>query len=247
MASSGADKLLGKVALVSGGSRGIGRAIASAYVREGARVFICGRNEDHVQRAIVEIHQGGGEIDGCAGDIGLLADVQRIVQTAVYRFGTIDVLVNNASILGPRVAIIDYPFAAWEEVIRINLSGIFLMIHEVLPIMLAKRSGSIINVTSGVGRRGKARWGAYAVSKAGLEALTQVLADEVKDAGVRVNAVNPAATKTVMRAEAYPDEDPATLPTPEQIVPIFLYLASDDSAAVSGQSLDAQDWLGRND
>jgi len=121
MASSGADKLLGKVALVSGGSRGIGRAIASAYVREGARVFICGRNEDDVQRAIVEIHQGGGEIDGCAGDIGLLADVQRIVQTAVYRFGTIDVVVNNASVLGQRVAIIDYPFAAWEEVIRINL------------------------------------------------------------------------------------------------------------------------------
>jgi len=121
------------------------------------------------------------------------------------------------------------------------------MIHEVLPIMLAKRSGSIINVTSGVGRRGKARWGAYAVSKAGLEALTQVLADEVKDGGVRVNAVNPAATKTAMRAQAYPAEDPETLPTPEQIVPIFLYLASDDSAAVNGQSLDAQDWIGRND
>jgi NAD(P)-dependent dehydrogenase (short-subunit alcohol dehydrogenase family) len=247
MASRGADKLLGKVALVSGGSRGIGRAIASAYVREGARVFICGRNEQDVERAIAESRQGGGEIAGCAGDIGSPADVQRIVQTAVNSFGTIDVLVNNASILGPRVAIADYPFAAWEEVMRINLSGIFLMIHEVLPIMLGKRSGSIINVTSGVGRRGKARWGAYAVSKAGLENLTQVLADEVKGAGVRVNAVNPAATRTAMRAEAYPAEDPETLPTPEQIVPIFLYLASDDSAAVSGQSLDAQDWLGRND
>jgi NAD(P)-dependent dehydrogenase (short-subunit alcohol dehydrogenase family) len=247
MASRGAHKLRQKVALVSGGSRGIGRAIALAYAREAARVFICGRNEDDVQRAIDEIRQGGGEIDGCAGDIGSLADVQRIVQTAVYRFGAIDVLANNASILGPRVAIVDYPFAAWEEVLRINLSGIFLMIHQVLPIMLAKRSGSIINVTSGVGRRGKARWGAYAVSKAGLELLTQVLADELKNTGVRVNAVNPAATRTAMRSEAYPSEDPETLPAPEQIVPIFLYLASDDSAAVSGQSLDAQDWMGRND
>ena len=246
MTSSGARKVLDKVALVVGGSRGIGRAIASVYAREGASVFICGRNEQDVERTIGEIRQNGGRIDGCAGDIGSVEDVRRIVQAAVARFSTIDVLVNNASILGPRVSIADYPIAAWQEVIRINLSGIFLMIHEVLPIMLAKRSGSIINVTSGVGRRGKARWGAYAVSKGGLELLTQVLADEVKDAGIRVNAVNPAATRTAMRAEAYPAEDPETLPTPEQIVPIFLYLASAESAAINGQSLDARDWIGRN-
>ena len=244
MASSGAHKLLDKVALIVGGSRGIGRAIASVYAREGACVFICGRNEQDVERTVGEIRQNGGRIDGCAGDIGSVEDVRRIVRVAVARFSTIDVLVNNASVLGPRVSIADYPIASWQEVIRINLSGIFLMTHEVLPIMLAKRSGSIINVTSGVGRRGKARWGAYAVSKGGLELLTQVLADEVKDAGIRVNAVNPAATRTAMRAEAYPAEDPETLPTPEQIVPIFLYLASAESTAVNGQSLDARDWIG---
>jgi NAD(P)-dependent dehydrogenase (short-subunit alcohol dehydrogenase family) len=111
--------------------------------------------------------------------------------------------------------------------------------------MASRRSGSIINVTSGVGRTGKARWGAYAISKAGLEGFTQVLADEVKESGVRVNAVNPAATRTAMRGEAYPAEDPLTLPTPEEITPIFLYLASDASTAVTGQSLDARDWMGR--
>ena len=95
------------------------------------------------------------------------------------------------------------------------------------------------------GRTGKACWGAYAVSKAGLEGFTQVLADEVKEYGIRVNAVNPAATRTEMRAEAYPGEDPLTLPTPQEITPIFLYLASDVSADVTGQSLDARDWLGR--
>jgi NAD(P)-dependent dehydrogenase (short-subunit alcohol dehydrogenase family) len=112
--------------------------------------------------------------------------------------------------------------------------------------MLERRSGSIINVTSGVGRQGKARWGAYAVSKAGLENFTQVLADEVSQTGIRVNSVNPAATRTRMRAEAYPTEDPLTLPAAEEITPIFVYLASDASGGVTGQSLEARDWLGRN-
>jgi NAD(P)-dependent dehydrogenase (short-subunit alcohol dehydrogenase family) len=113
--------------------------------------------------------------------------------------------------------------------------------------MMARRAGSIINVTSGVGRHGKARWGAYAVSKAGVESLTQVLADEVNELRIRVNAVNPAATRTAMRAAAYPAEDPLTLPTPEEIVPLFLYLASDESAGITGQSLDARKWLARED
>ena len=110
--------------------------------------------------------------------------------------------------------------------------------------MLARRSGAIVNLTSGVGRAGKAKWGAYAVSKAALEGFTQVLADELRAEGIRVNSVNPAATRTQMRAEAYPAEDPMTLPTPESIMPIFIYLASDESLAVSGQALNARDWAG---
>jgi NAD(P)-dependent dehydrogenase (short-subunit alcohol dehydrogenase family) len=242
MASSGTHRLDGKVALVTGGSRGIGRAIASAYARAGARVYICGRNQDDVGTAVRELQASGGEVDGGTADVGSVEDVKRVVRSATRRFGTIDVLVNNASIVGPRMTIAEYPDPAWEEVLRINLSGVFFLCREVLPLMLAKRSGSIINVTSGVGRKGKARWGAYAVSKAGLECLTQVLADEVTDSGIRVNAVNPAATRTAMRAHAYPQEDPQTLPEPEEIVGIFLYLASEASAAVSGQSLDARDW-----
>ena len=136
-----------------------------------------------------------------------------------------------------------YEFAAWREVMGTNLNGLFLVTREVLPIMLARRSGAIINLTSGVGRVGKARWGAYAVSKAALEGFTQVLADEVRAEGIRVNSVNPAATRTKMRAEAYPAEDPMTLPTPESIMPIFVYLASDESAEVSGQALNAREWL----
>jgi NAD(P)-dependent dehydrogenase (short-subunit alcohol dehydrogenase family) len=242
IASRGAEKLRDKVTLVTGASRGIGRAVAAAYAREGARVFLCARHPQNLDRAIHEIAAAGGEIAGCPGDVGSAEDVQRIVGAATDRFGGIDVLVNNASILGPRVDIVDFPVAAWQEVIRANLTGIFLLTREVLPIMLNKRSGSIINVTSGVGRTGKARWGAYAVSKAGIENLTQILADELKGSGVRVNAVNPAATRTEMRASAYPQEDPQTLPTPEQVVPIFVDLASDDTVAVSGVSLDARHW-----
>jgi NAD(P)-dependent dehydrogenase (short-subunit alcohol dehydrogenase family) len=246
MASSDEKILRGKVALVTGGSRGIGRAIAAAYVQNGASVFICGRNVNDIEATLREMRQIGGVVDGLTGDVGKAEDVEHIVDKAVQRFGAIDVLVNNASILGPREPIANYPLAAWDEVMRINLTGLFLITRAILPIMLERRSGSIINVTSGVGRRGKARWGAYAVSKAGLENLTQVLADEVSQTGLRVNSVNPAATRTRMRAEAYPAEDPLALPAPEEITPIFVYLASDASAGVTGQSLEARDWLGPN-
>jgi len=245
MKSDGGQKLSGKVALITGGSRGIGKAIAVAYARQGARVFICARGEGDLARTVNEIRDAGGEISGLAGDIGKAQDARRIVAAAVERYGRTDVLVNNASLLGSRVTIADYPITDWEEVVRVNLTGVFLLTQQVLQVMIQQRQGSIINVSSGVGRTGKARWGAYACSKAGLEGFTQVLADELKDSGIRVNSVNPAATRTAMRAEAYPDEDPLTLPAPEEIMPIFLYLASDESVGVTGKALDAREWMKR--
>jgi NAD(P)-dependent dehydrogenase (short-subunit alcohol dehydrogenase family) len=245
MASNEAKKLSGKVALVTGGSRGIGKAIALAYARQGAAVFVCARGEADLNRAVDEIRSAGGEAHGRVGDKGDAAHAKAIVQGALAQFGKLDVLVNNASLLGPRVPIAEYPISAWEDVVRVNLTGSFLMIQEVLKIMMPPRRGAIINVSSGVGRVGRARWGAYAASKFGVEGLTQVLADEVREFGIRVNTVNPGPTRTEMRALAYPEEDPKTLPTPDQIVPVFVYLASDDSTAVTGQSLDAQEWLKR--
>lgn len=238
--------LLNKVALISGGSRGIGRCMAEVYLESGARVFICGRDSKVLQSALDSMSAHGANVAGLAGDVGHPEDVQRIVDATLARFGRIDVLVNNASLLGPRVAIAEYPIDRWLEVIQVNLTGAFLMARAVLPSMLAQQSGSIINVTSGVGRVGRAEWGAYGVSKFGIEGLTQTLAAEVKDFGICVNAVNPNATRTQMRAEAYPEEDPMTLPTPQEIMPLFIHLASDEARGITGQSLEARGWESEN-
>jgi NAD(P)-dependent dehydrogenase (short-subunit alcohol dehydrogenase family) len=242
MTIEGTRRLAGKSAFITGGSRGIGRAVAAAFAAEGARVFICGRNETDVRKSVEEIRQHGGVIDGQAGDVGRVDDVKRLVRALADQHGSIDVLVNNASALGPRVPIAEYPENAWQEVLRVNLMGLFLMTREVLQYMIPRRSGSLINVSSGVGKIGRARWGAYAVSKFGLEGFTQMVADEVKEFGIRCNAVNPGPTRTGMRADAYPEEDPMTLPTPEKITGVFTYLASDESAEMTGQSLEAQEW-----
>jgi NAD(P)-dependent dehydrogenase (short-subunit alcohol dehydrogenase family) len=150
--------------------------------------------------------------------------------------------VNNASILGLRKPIIDYDEDIWQETIHINLNAQFFVTKALLPLLMKTNNSSIINVSSSVGRRGKGGWGAYAASKFGLEGLTQVLADELKS-NVRVNSVNPGGTRTEMRAEAYPEEDPETLPTPDDIAPIFVYLASDDSISVTGEAFNARDWM----
>ena len=234
--------LLNKVALITGGSRGIGHCLAQTYLSLGAKVFICGRDGAVLDRAVAELSANAGNIAGLAGDVGDPAQVDRIVAATLEQFGKIDVLVNNASLLGPRVTIANYPIERWQEVIQVNLTGPFLMARAVLPAMLAQRAGSIINVTSGVGRVGRAEWGAYGVSKFGIEGLTQTLAAEVSGQNIRVNAVNPNATRTRMRAEAYPNEDPMTLPTAAEIMPLFVYLASDDSRQVTGQSLEARGW-----
>ncbi|HWP60632.1 MAG TPA: SDR family NAD(P)-dependent oxidoreductase [Candidatus Acidoferrales bacterium] len=237
------ERLDGKVALITGASRGIGKAIAQAYARAGAKVVLCARGKPDLEAAATEIESAGGAVSWKVADLAKPRQAQGVVRFAVKVYGALHILVNNASVLGPRAPIVDYPLAAWEEVIRCNLTGPFVLCKEALKIMIPSGEGSIINVSSGVGRVGRGRWGAYAASKFGLEGLTQVLADELKDKNIRVNAVNPGATRTAMRAQAYPDEDPQTLPKPEAITGVFLYLASDSSRNVTGQSLDARDWI----
>jgi NAD(P)-dependent dehydrogenase (short-subunit alcohol dehydrogenase family) len=236
-------RLDGKKALVTGGAKGIGRGIAAAYLGEGASVVICGRNELNLKATCNELGKFGS-IDYIVADIANREDVKRLADTIVDKWGSLDVLVNNASILGERMRVSEYPEDVWEEVVHINLNAQFFVTKALLPLLKKSESGSIINVSSSVGRKGKKEWGAYAASKFGLEGLTQVLADELGESGPRVNSVNPGGTRTDMRAGAYPDEDPMTLPSPDEISPVFVYLASDESIGVTGKEFNARDWIG---
>ena len=157
----------------------------------------------------------------------------------------LDVLVHSAGILGPKIPLDSYPAEDWDEVIQVNLTAPFLLTQALLPLLRKGFHPSVTFISSGVGRVGRAEWGAYAVSKFGVEGLTQVWADELQGENIRVNAVNPGGTRTQMRAAAYPEEDPKTLPTPEEISPVFVWLARSDTT-INGQSLEARDWIGKD-
>jgi NAD(P)-dependent dehydrogenase (short-subunit alcohol dehydrogenase family) len=230
--------LEGKVALVTGASQGLGRALALAYAGEGSSLVLNSRTEEGVRPVAEEAENLGAEVLGLAADVSEDADVEEMVGAAVERFGYVDVLVNNAGLLGPRVRIEDYPEDEWRRVIDANLTGPYLVSKAVIPHM--REGGSIINVVSGVSVEGRAEWGAYSVSKFGVEGLTQILAAELEGRGIRVNAVDPGGMRTDMRAAAYPEEDPATRITPEENTAVFLYLASDESKGVTGERFKAQ-------
>ena len=232
--------LEGKVAMITGASQGLGRALALAFAREGARVVINSRSEETIRPVAEEAQSLGAEVLALAADVSRSADGERLVSAAAERYGRIDVLVNNAGVLGPRVPIEEYPEDEWRRVIDANLTGPFLVTKAAIPHM--PEGGSIINVVSGVSVDGRAGWGAYSVSKFGVEGLTQILAAELEEQGIRAHAVDPGGMRTGMRAAAYPEEDPLTRITPEENTDIFLYLASDESRGVTGQRFKAQEF-----
>jgi NAD(P)-dependent dehydrogenase (short-subunit alcohol dehydrogenase family) len=232
--------LEGKVAVITGASKGLGKALALAYAKEGARVIINARSKGSIHPVAEEVEALGSEVLALAADVSKSADVERLVDAATQRFGKIDVLVNNAGLLGPRVAIEEYPEDEWRRVIDANLTGPFLITKAAIPRML--EGASIVNVVSGVSVEGRAGWGAYSVSKFGVEGLTQILAAELEERGIRANAVDPGGMRTEMRAAAYPEEDPMTRITPEENTDVFLYLASDESKGVTGQRFKAQEF-----
>ncbi len=229
-----------KVVMITGATRGLGRALALAFSREGANLVITSRNEDALKPVAEEAEGAGAEVLAIAVDVSESEDVEKLVKAAAERFGRIDVLVNNAGLLGPRVPIAEYPEDEWRKVLEANLTGPFLLSKAVISHM--PEGGSIVNITSGVSIEGRPRWGAYSVSKFGLEGLTQILAAELEERGIRANSVDPGSMRTEMRAAAYPDEDPMTLITPEENTDVFLYLASDESRNVTGERFKAQEF-----
>jgi NAD(P)-dependent dehydrogenase (short-subunit alcohol dehydrogenase family) len=232
--------LRGKVVMITGASQGLGRALALACAQEGANLVLNSRNADSLDPVAQEAEGLGVEVLAIPGDVSRSTHVEMLVSAAVERFGRIDVLVNNAGLLGPRVPIEEYPEDEWRKVLEANLTGPFLLARAVVPHMT--EGGSIVNVTSGVSIEGRPRWGAYSVSKFGVEGLTQILAAELEERGIRVNSVDPGGMRTEMRAAAYPDEDPMTKITPEENTDVFLYLASDESKGVTGERFKAQEF-----
>lgn len=237
--------LTGRVALVTGAGSGLGRAFAIALDQRGAAVWLVGRRED----ALVET--AASMTDRARVFAADVVDADQVAALAAALGATTDalhILVNNAAILGPVARLDDYPPEDFVRVMDINVNGLFRVTHALIPLLRAGAPAAhVINLSSGVGRSGRATWGAYAGSKFAVEGLTQVWADELRGAGVAVNALNPGGTRTSMRAAAKPDEDPRVLPTPEDVVPSLLYLVSPEaqSMGLSGVSIDARDFMDR--
>lgn len=234
-------ELESKVAMISGGTKGLGAALARRFAAEGAAVSICARSADELASVVREIEAAGGRALGVVADVSSEDDVNAWVARTRASFGQVDIMVNNASMLGERVPIEEYSVDVWRQVIEVNLTGAFLFAKSVIP-ELRETRGSMIHVSSGVGDHGRPMWGAYCASKNGLEALSEMLAGELEEDGIRSNAVDPGSMRTTMRAAAYPDEDPGTLPTPDEVADIFVWLASDRSKDVSGQRFRAKEF-----
>jgi NAD(P)-dependent dehydrogenase (short-subunit alcohol dehydrogenase family) len=238
------DLLAEKIVLVTGAGSGIGRAAALAFAAHGATVILSGRVVSKLESVYDEILDAGGAQPSIAplnlaraeaGDYFTLRDQ---VQS---HFGRLDGLLHNAGILGTRTPLEQYDMTTWAEVMHVNVTAALALTQVLMPALNASGQASVIFTSSGVGRKGRAYWGAYAVSKFATEGLMQVLADETSGAGrIRVNCINPGGTRTSMRANAYPAEDPLNLPEPADIMPAYLYLMGPDSRKVTGQSLDAQ-------
>lgn len=238
------DLLRGRIILITGAGDGIGRACALSCAAHGATVILIGKTIAKLEAVYDEIEQAGGpqaaiyplHLGGAkAEDYAELHDVLE------REFGRLDGLLHNAGILGQRKSIEQTTPENWSEVLQVNLTAPFLMTRALLPLLNNSDDASIVFTSSGVGRRGRAYWGAYAVSKFGTEGLAQILADELSGTtSIRVNCINPGATNTVMRRTAYPAENPAVNPLPEQIMPAYLYLLGPDSRGVTGGSFDAQ-------
>jgi NAD(P)-dependent dehydrogenase (short-subunit alcohol dehydrogenase family) len=223
-----AGRLAGKVALITGASRGLGRAMSLAFAREGADLVLCARGETELRRVADEARELGASVLMVIADIGVTRDVERLVVLALERYERIDVLVNNASELGPTPLpyLIDYPPHLFNDVVKVNLMGPFRLIWALLGGMLQRDDGVIINVSSDVAIHGYPGWGAYSVSKAALDGLTRTWAAELEGTGVKIFAIDPGDMNTAMHRAALPDDDPAELGDPTEVAEVFVELAA---------------------
>lgn len=238
------DLLQGRVILVTGAGRGIGAAAAKAFAAHGATVLLLGKTEANLSQVYDEIEAAGHPQPAVIPfnlETALPHQYDELAAMLEGEFGKIDGLLHNASIVGPRTPLEQLSGDNFMRVMQVNVNAMFMLTSTLLPLLKLSEDASVVFTSSSVGRKGRAYWGAYAVSKFATEGLMQVMADEVEDiTNVRANSVNPGATRTSMRAQAYPGENPANNPAPEAIMPVYLYLMGPDSKGVNGQAFDAQ-------
>ena len=238
------DILRDRIVLITGSSDGIGKALALEVARLGATVILHGRNAAKLEKVYDAIEA----IDGAQKPSIAVLDLASanaesyttLAKSVEDEYGRLDGLVHNAGILGDRFSIEQYDAVQWQRVMHVNVTSTFALTQVFLPLLQQSEDASVIFTSSGVGRTGKAFWGAYAVSKFATEGFSQVLADEHRHSGLRANCINPGATRTNMRLAAYPAEDRDLLKTPEEILASYIYLLGPDSKGVTGESFDAQ-------
>ena len=239
-------RLEGKNILITGASQGLGRELALVFAKEGAAgLALAARHIKLLEQVRDEI---GASAPGCKvlaieADVSKPKDIERLIATTLDAFnGRLDVLVNNASTIGPSPMpyLLDYPLEDFQNVLNTNLIGPFLLTKNLLPAMI-ENGGSIINVTSDAGATGYPGWGAYGISKFGLEGMSQTWAAELEEAAVRVNWVDPGNMNTAMHRAAEPEEDPNEWADPAAVTNIFVFLASEEARGITGRRFRAQD------
>ncbi len=239
-------KLKEKHVLITGASQGLGRAMAVEFARQGAKALVLvARQLDGLNETVRRIKQGSPDalVIPIGADLSCLEAIETIVATTFSALhGKLDVLVNNASYLGPSPMplLVDYPLDEFQRVIATNLLAPFLLTKKALPAIIAS-GGSIINVTSDAGVTGYSGWGAYGISKFGLEGLSQTWSAELAQTGARVNWVDPGSMNTAMHRAAEPEEDPSQWSDPSLVLDVFIFLASDESIGVNGKRFRAQE------
>lgn len=237
-----------RVILVTGAGYGIGRSAALTYAREGATVILLGRTEQALNDTYDLI-----EAEGLPQPAVLPFDLEnteeesykQLAQVITENFGRLDGVLLNAGVLGQRTMVDNYHWETWQKVMQINVNSQFILMKHLLPVLrMAENDASVIFTSSSVGRKARAYWGAYAVSKFATEGLMQLLADELETtSNIRVNCINPGGTRTGMRQAAFPAESPESVPSADSIMPLYLHLMSPASIGTNGQSLDARDYM----
>lgn len=234
-------RLEGRIALITGASRGIGRAVALAFAREGAHVILMARTQGALEEIDDEIRDSGGSATLLQLNLRNGDKLDALGPTLFQRWGKLDILVGNAGILGPLSPLGHITTDAWQDVIDINLTANWRLIRTCDPLLRRSDAGRAIFVTSGAATGKHAYWAPYAASKAGLEALVKTYAQEVERTPIRANLINPGPTRTAMRAKAFPGENPETLPPPEALAPLFVELASPECTR-NGEIISFREW-----